>query len=109
MIIIATTFPVLRMLNEKIDVLSLSAEEQKLYETRMKLKSDIATIAEVQFKAGAEWELNEGKSLGFVEGISRGSRKKALETAWLMRQRNYPSAEICLMTGRSQEEVEGLN
>ena len=107
-VIIATTFPVLRMLNEKIDVLSLSAEERKLYETRMKLKSDIATISEVQFKAGAEWELNEGKSLGLVEGEARGSRKKALETARLVRQRNYPPAEICLMTGLSQEEVENL-
>jgi len=52
------------MLNEKIDVLSLSPEERKLYESRMKLKSDIATISEVQFKAGAEWGLAEGKSLG---------------------------------------------
>ena len=53
--------------------------------------------------------LNEGKFLGLVEGEARGSRKKALETARLMRQRNYPPVEICLMTGLSQEEVEGLS
>ena len=94
---IATTSPILQMLNEKIDVLSLSPKERKLYESRMKLKSDIATISEVQFKAGAEW------------GLTEGLRQKALETARLMLQRNYPQAEICLMTGLTQEEVAGLN
>ena len=49
---IATTSPVLQILNEKIDVLSLSPEERKLYESRMKLKSDIATISESRFNDG---------------------------------------------------------
>ena len=110
---IAMTSPILQMLNEKIDVLSLSPEERKLYESRMKLKSDIATISEVQFKAGAEWGIHEGieqgKSLGLAEGEARGSRQKALETARLMLQRDYPSAEICMMTGLSQEEVAAIN
>ena len=109
---IAMTSPILQMLNEKIDVLSLNPEERKLYESRMKLKSDIATISEVQFKAGAEWGIHEGieqgKSLGLAEGEARGSRQKALETARLMLQRDYPSAEICMMTGLSQEEVASL-
>ena len=97
---LATTSPILQMLNEKVDVLSLTPEERKLYESRMKLKSDIATISEVQFKSG----LAEGKSLGLAEG----SRKKALETARLMHQRAYPVAEICLMTGLTQAEVESI-
>ena len=74
----------------------------------MKLKSDIATISEVQFKSGLE----RGKSLGLAEGLeqglARGSRQKALETAKLMLQRDYPSTEICMMTGLSKEEVEAL-
>ena len=45
----------------------------------------------------------------FDEGEARGSRQKALETARLMLQRNYPPTEICLMTGLSKEEVEGLS
>ena len=101
---LAVTSPVLQMLNEKIDVLSLSPEERRQYESRMNLKSDIATISEVQFKAGAEWGVAEGKSLGLAEG----SRQKALETAKMMLQRNYPQTEICLMTGLSKEEVERL-
>ena len=48
--------------------------------------------------------LERGKSLGLAEG----SRQKALETAKLMLQRNYPQTEICLMTGLSKEEVERL-
>ncbi|MGP1489536.1 MAG: hypothetical protein ACTTI6_00420, partial [Treponema sp.] len=46
---------------------------------------------------------------GISQGISQGSLQKALETARLMRQRAYPVAEICLMTGLSQAEVEALN
>ena len=48
--------------------------------------------------------LERGKSLGLAEG----SRQKALETAKLMLQRNYPQTEICLMTGLTKEEVESL-
>ena len=117
---LATTSPILQMLNEKIDVLSLNPVEKKLYESRMKLKSDIATISEVQFKSGLELGfaegieqgeargLAEGKSLGLAEGEARGSRQAKLETAKLMRKRDYPPAEICLMTGLSPAEVEAL-
>ena len=44
----------------------------------------------------------------FDEGEARGSRQKAFETARLMLQRDYPESEICLMTGLTKEEVEGL-
>ena len=101
---LATTSPILQMLNEKVDVLTLTPVERKLYESRMKLKSDIATISEVQFKSGLELGLSEGEA----RGEARGSHQKALETARLMKQRRYPIAEICLMTGLSQEEVEVL-
>ena len=50
--ILVMTSPILQMLNEQIDVLTLSPVERKLYESRMKLKSDITTISEVQFSAG---------------------------------------------------------
>ena len=106
---IAMKSPILQMLNEQIDVLTLSPVERKLYESRMKLKSDITTISETQFSAGVE----RGKSLGLAEGkslgLAEGSRQKALETARLMKQRNYPASEICLMTGLTKEEVEAIN
>ena len=105
---LATTSPILQMLNEKIDVLSLNPVERKLYESRMKLKSDIATISEVQFKAGAKWGIEQGKAEGKSLGLAEGSRQAKLETAKLMRKRDYPPAEICLMTGLSRAEVEAL-
>ena len=97
---IAATSPVLQMLNEKVDVLSLTHEERKLYESRMKLKSDIATISEVQFKSGLE--------RGLAEGEVRGSRQKTLETAKTMLTMGYPLVDICKISGLSQAEVEAL-
>ena len=97
---LAATSPVLQMLNEQIDVLSLNPIERKLYESRMKLKSDIATISEVQYKAGAEWGLAEGKSLG--------SRQAKLETARLMKQAHCEIPFIEKMTGLTKAEVASL-
>ena len=45
---------------------------------------------------------------GISQGISQGSRQAKLETAKLMLQRDYPSTEICMMTGLTQAEVEAL-
>ena len=105
---LATTSPILQMLNEKIDVLTLSPVERKLYESRMKLKSDIATISEVQFKAG----IARGKSLGLAEGkslgLAEGSRKKALETAVAFKRLGFDIDKIAEGTGLSREEVEKL-
>ena len=89
---LATTSPILQMLNEKIDVLSLSPEERKLYESRMKLKSDIATISEVQFKSG----------------LAKGSHQAKLETAKLMKEERLSLNLITKITGLSQAEVEAL-
>ena len=65
------------------------------------------------WKAGIAQGLAEGKSLGLAEGkslgLAEGSRQAKLETARLMQQRNYSTAEICLMTGLTQAEVEAIN
>ena len=98
---IATTSPVLQMLNEKIDILTLSPIERKLYESRMKLKSDIATISETQFNAGVE--------RGLAEGEVRGSRQKALETARILKQFGDPLQKIVQVTGLTVQEVEALS
>ena len=91
---LATTSPILQMLNEKIDVLSLSPEERKLYESRMKLKSDIATISEIQYNAGIE------------RGISQGSHQKAIETAKILKQLGDSVQKIVQVTGLTVQEVE---
>ena len=122
---IATKSPVLQMLNEKIDILTLSPTERKLYESRMKLKSDITTISETQFSAGVErgksLGLAEGKSLGLAEGEARGkslglaegevrgSRQKALETARNLLVIGLSIENIAKATGLTTQEVEALN
>ena len=94
---IATKSPVLQMLNEKIDVLTLSPTERKLYESRMKLKSDITTISETQFSAGVE------------RGLAEGSRQKALETARNLLVIGLSIENIAKATGLTIQEVETLN
>ena len=83
----------MQILNEKINLLTLSPVERKLYESRMKLKSDIATISEDQFNAGREEGKLEGK----------------LETAQILKQLGDPVQKIMQVTGLSQAEVEALN
>ena len=98
---LAATSPVLQMLNEKVDVLSLTPEERKLYESRMKLKSDIATISEVQFKSG----LAEGEA----RGRSEGSHQAKLETAKNLLQFGLSREKIAQATGLSKAEVEAIH
>ena len=97
---LAQTSPILQMLNEKVNVLSLSPVEKKLYESRMKLKSDITTLSEAQYSAGIE----QGKSLGLAEG----SRQKALETARILKQFGDSTQKIVQATGLTPAEIETL-
>ena len=76
------------MLNEKVDVLTLSPIERKLYESRMKLKSDIATISENQFNAGRQ--------------------KDKLETARDLRTMGLSVENIAQATGLTVQEVEAI-
>ena len=50
----------------------------------------------------------EGIQQGIQQGFADGSYRKALETAKVMLERNYPPAEICLMTGLSKSDIEKL-
>ena len=126
---IATSSPVLQLLNEKIDVLTLSPIERKLYESRMKLKSDITTISQTQFSAGVErgkslglaegkslglvegksLGLVEGKSLGLAEGEAKGIRQKAVETARILKHLGVSLDIIAQATGLTVQEVESLS
>ena len=69
-------------------------------------------IAEYDYDTDIAVQREEAGKIAFArgisQGISQGSLQKALETARLMRQRAYPVAEICLMTGLSQAEVKAL-
>ena len=55
-----------------------------------------------------EESLRIGIQQGIEQGFADGSYQTKLETAKLMRAHNYPIAEVCEMTGLTQEEVENL-
>ena len=100
--------PIMAKANKVMDIFYMDEQERKRYEAALEYESDrLSMINESELKG-----LERGKSLGLAEGLeqglARGSRKKALETAKLMLQRDYPSTEICMMTGLTKAEVEAL-
>ena len=66
-------------------------------------------IAEYDYDTDIAVQREEAGKITFAKGISQGSRQAKLETARLMRQRAYPVAEICLMTGLTTDEVEAIH
>ena len=101
---LAKNSPVLKILNQKINMLSLSPEEKKLYESRMKLKSDIATYSEAEFNRGRE----EGIAQGVKEGIAQGMKEGIFETAKNCLKLKMPIETIQSITGLTKEEIENL-
>lgn len=85
---LAKNSPVLKILNEKVDILNLNPTEKKLYESRMMLKSDIVSISNSQFRKGRE------------EGF--------LTTAKRMKKANFDVSVIQEITGLSKEEIENI-
>ena len=96
--------PVMTKANNVMDIFYLDEQERRRYEAAWEYESDRLSMINESERKGLE----RGKSLGLAEGEARGSRQKAFETARLMLQRDYPESEICLMTGLTKEEVEGL-
>ena len=86
--------------NEKIIKLNLSPEEKSLYESRMKLKSDIVSIYENRFCAGVKQGRLEGREEGYYDA--------RLETARNCLSLNLPVGTIAKITGLSIEEIEKL-
>jgi len=93
---LATTSPVLAILNEQVEKINLSPEEERLYESRMKLKSDIVTIQESSFNKGIE----QGKAEGFYNA--------KLETAKKLLDMGLPIANISQATMLTEEEIRKL-
>lgn len=96
--------PVLAILNEKINVLALSPEEKKLYESRMMLKSDIVSISNSQFKKGMAQGIAQGMAQGKMDGI----REESFNTARRMKKANCEISFIMEMTGLKKTEIEAL-
>ena len=61
-------------------------------------------VAEYDYDTDIAVQREEERRIAFADG----SYRKALETAKLMRAHNYPIAEICTITGLTEEEVESV-
>jgi len=90
----------LKILNEQINEINLSPEEKAIYESRMKLKSDIATIYESRFKQGHE--------KGHEKGLAKGKHTKAIETARNCLALGMSIETIVTITGLTKEEIAKL-
>ena len=101
---LAITSPVLQMLHEQLDVMTLSPIERQLYESRMKLKSDIVTISETQYHAGREEGIQQGIQQGMIQGEAKGKR----ETAKNLLSMGLSIENIVKATGLTVQEVERL-
>ena len=97
---LAQTSPLIQIANETVDMMSLSPVERKLYASRMKLKSDIATLSESRFK--------DGMQQGIRKGFADGAYQTKLETAKILKQLHCELGMIIQSTGLSQEEIEKL-
>ena len=101
---LAENSPVLKILNEKVNILNLNPTEKKLYESRMMLKSDIVSISNSQFRKGKE----EGREEGRKEGIEKGEKKAKVAMAKMMKENKYDVLEIIKLTGLNSKEIEKL-
>ena len=71
--------------------------------------TDIAVQREEAGRIAFAQGMERGMERGIEQGLERGSRQAKFETARLMLQRNYPIAEICLMTGLRKEDVDSMH
>ena len=65
-------------------------------------------VAEYDYDTDIAVQREEAGRIAFAQGISQGSRQKALETARLMKQANCEIPFIAKMTGLSKAEVEAI-
>ena len=89
---LALSSPILELLNEKVVEITRSPEEQSLFDSRMKMRSDILTGFDVYFN----------------RGIEKGSHAKAIETAKKLLDMGMSVENIAIATGLSEDEIEKL-
>lgn len=97
---LATTSPIFKLLNEKIEEIRRSPEEQRLFDARMKMRSDILGEMELSYQ--------EGIKKGIEKGIEKGSYNAKLETVRKCLVLNMPVETIKQITGLSEEEIKTL-
>ncbi|WP_211347441.1 PD-(D/E)XK nuclease family transposase, partial [Treponema putidum] len=92
---------------ERRMAIELSDEKYRMYVEDERSEARREGLAEGLAEGRAE-----GKSIGLTEGRAEGraegSHQKALETAKIMKNMNYPLEDIYTITGLSEKEIEKL-
>ena len=101
---LALSSPILELLNEKVIEITRSPEEQRLFDSRMKMRSDILTGFDVYFNRGIE----KGREEGIEKGREEGLHAKAIETAKKCLKMKMSVETIMELTGLSEDEIEKL-
>ena len=98
---LAKTSPVFRLLNEKIEYITMSPEEERLFDSRMKLRTDIIDRLILEFE--------EGKAEGIEEGLEKGIEKGRTEERFIIARSLLKAGvsvdKITEATGLSEDEI----
>ncbi|MGP1520013.1 MAG: Rpn family recombination-promoting nuclease/putative transposase [Treponema sp.] len=109
---LARTSPIFKLLNEKIEEITRSPEEERVFDSRMKMRSDILTEMEINYnegiKKGIEKGIEQGREEGIEQGREEGSYAKAVETARECLILKMEIETISKITGLTREEIEKL-
>ena len=93
---------------ERRMAIELSDEKYQMYVEDERSEARREGLAEGRTAGLAEGR-SEGRSIGLAEGLAEGkiagSHQKAIETAKIMKNMNYPLEDIYTITGLSKEEV----
>ena len=102
---LALSSPILQLLNEKVVEITRTPEEQRRFDSRMKMRSDILTGLEVRFKQGFQEGIEKGRKEGIETGIEKGSYNNKLETVKKAQVMGLPIEAIIELTGLTEAEI----
>ena len=109
---LAATSPIFKLLNEKIEEVTRTPEEERVFDARMKMRSDILGEMELSynegFEKGIETGIEKGIEKGIETGMATGAYQTRLETAKKCLDMKMPLETILELTGLTRSEIENL-
>ena len=94
---LALSSPILQLLNEKVVEITRTPEEQRRFDSRMKMRSDILGEIELNY--------NEGFEKGVKKGREEGVYNNKLETVKKAHVMGLPIEAIIELTGLTEAEI----
>ena len=106
---LARTSPIFKLLNEKIEEITRTPEEERLFDSRMKMRSDILGEMELNYNEGFEKGIEKGREEGIEKGKKEGREEgvynNKLETVKKAHVMGLPIEAIIELTGLTEAEI----